>query len=60
MSDSTEPDWAFRAIGRQWADLAATMRGEAELPVTGAEGRHVIAVIAAAMRAAQSRCEEAI
>lgn len=60
VPDSTEPDWAFRAIGRQWADLAAAMRGEAELPVTGAEGRHVIAVIAAAMRAARSRCEEAI
>ncbi len=60
VPESTEADWAFRAIGRQWEDLAATLRCEAELPVTGAQGRHVIAVIEAAMRAARSGCEEAI
>jgi len=60
VEGSTEGDWSLRAIQRQWEDLGAAMRGEAGLPVTGADARHVIAVIEAAQRSARSGREEGV
>ena len=56
VAGSTEGDWSLRAIQRQWEDLGAAMRGEAGLPVTGADGRHVIAVIEASCGCVLVRC----
>ncbi len=60
VRESAEPGWAFRAICRQWSEFAAAIRGEATLPVTGAQARHVIAVIAAAARSAREHREVAV
>jgi len=60
VPDSAEQDFGFRAICRQWAEFAAALRGEAALPVTGEQGRHVIAVIQAAVQSARLRREVAV
>ncbi|MEO3432811.1 Gfo/Idh/MocA family oxidoreductase [Inquilinus sp. CAU 1745] len=57
VPESIEPDWMDRAVAREWVTMAAAIRGEAPVAVTGAYGRGVIACIEAARRAAEERYE---
>jgi phthalate 4,5-cis-dihydrodiol dehydrogenase len=58
LPNSFEPNWMHEAVKREWAAFRDAIRNGAPVPVTGAYGRKVIAVIEAAYRANESRREE--
>jgi predicted dehydrogenase len=43
------------AVVREWQAMAAAIRDDTEVPVTGDYGRHIIACIEAAMMSARER-----
>jgi len=60
VPDSSEPDWMLRAVEREWQALAAAIRSDAPVPVTGAYARHVIACIEATLASSRDRREVAV
>jgi predicted dehydrogenase len=57
---SAEPDWMLRAVEREWAAMAAAIRREAPVAVTGAYGRHIIGCIEAALQSSRERREVSV
>lgn len=57
VPDSHDPGWMQNAVVREWKAMAAAIRHDADVPVTGAYGRHIIACIEAAMISGRERRE---
>jgi predicted dehydrogenase len=57
VPDSIEPDWAHRAVVREWRAMLAAMRGEAPVPIDGAYARQVVRVVEAVYEASDTRRE---
>jgi predicted dehydrogenase len=55
IADSHDPAWMQNAVVREWQAMAAAIRDDTEVPVTGDYGRHIIACIEAAMISARER-----
>jgi phthalate 4,5-cis-dihydrodiol dehydrogenase len=60
VPNSLEPEWMVRAVEREWQAMAAIVNGTAPNPVTGAQGRHIIACIEAAQLSGRERREVAV
>jgi len=55
VPNSHEPDWMQNAVVREWQAMAAAIRDDGAVPVTGDYGRHIIACIEAAMASSRER-----
>ena len=60
LPDSFEPAWMHNAVKREWAALRDAIVDGKPVPVTGAYGRKIIAIIEAAYASDKSRREETI
>lgn len=60
LPDLFEPDWMHNAVKREWAAFRDAIVEETPVPVTGAYGREIIAIIEAAYASNETRREEAI
>jgi phthalate 4,5-cis-dihydrodiol dehydrogenase len=55
VANSHDPAWMQNAVVREWQAMAAAIVHDAEVPVTGDYGRHIMACIEAAMMSARER-----
>jgi len=55
VADSHDPAWMPNAVVREWQAMAAAIRDDGDVPVTGDYGRHIIACIEAAMISSRER-----
>ena len=60
VPNSHEADWMQRALEREWYALIKAISDNADVPVTGAYGRHVIACIDAAMQSSREGREVSV
>lgn len=60
VPNSAEPDWAQRAVEREWQAMLALIGGTGPNPADGAYARHLIACIEAARQSERSRREVAL
>ena len=55
VPNSHDPAWMQNAVIREWQAMAAAIREDSDVPVTGDYGRHIIACIEAAMMSSRER-----
>ena len=55
VADSHDPAWMPNAVVREWQAMAAAIRDDRDVSVTGDYGRHIIACIEAAMISSRER-----
>lgn len=55
VPNSHDPAWMPNAVVREWQAMAAAIRDDGDVPVTGEYGRHIIACIEAAMISGRER-----
>jgi phthalate 4,5-cis-dihydrodiol dehydrogenase len=55
VGNSRDPQWMQNAVIREWQAMAVAIENDAEVPVAGDYGRHIIACIEAAMISAREQ-----
>ena len=55
VANSRDPAWMQNAVIREWQAMVAAIENDAEVPVSGDYGRHIIACIDAAMISAREQ-----